>query len=73
MNDLELKMSMTPITSLTIITVSFDNLDLFHEKQVKLITSTLFVSGLPLVSIGFCSLFISQSKAMIYSQESDGS
>lgn len=72
MNDLELKMSMTPVTSLTI-TVSFDNLDLFHEKKGKLITPSLFVSGLPLVSIGFCSLFISQSKAMNYLQESDGS
>ena len=73
MNDLELKMSMTPITSLTIITVSFDKLDFFHEKKGKLKNYSLFVSGLPLVSIGFCSLFISQSKAMIYSQESDGS
>lgn len=73
MNNLELKMSITPVTSLTIITVSFDNLDLFHEKKGKLITSSLFVSGLPLVSIWFCSLFISQSKAMNYPQESDGS
>lgn len=63
-------MSITQVTSLAIIPVSFDNLDLFSWRERKLITSYLFLDFINYLSGLFIICNIKQ--AMNYPQRSDG-
>lgn len=68
-NDLVLKMSITSVNILTHHSWFLLHLSLFHEKKGQFITSSLFISGLAWMSVGFCSWFIAQHNIMDYLQE----